>query len=285
MSMFLQVLIEGIFSGMTIAMIAMSVSLTWGVMYIVNFAQGELMMLGMFFAYYFTKITGLDPLICIPMCAAVMYFVGVTIYYTLIKRARQAQILSQLLVTYALSLILINVSQSVFGASYKTITTQAITGSIQLGGVTIAKAKLITFVVSLIVALVLDYIINRTKLGRSIKATALSPDAASLVGINAEKAFRSCMGIASAVSAVGGVALSYYFYVAPTVGSVFINYGFVACCIGGMGSIPGAVLGAVFMGLVDSFVGTYLSVSFKYLAMFAIFLLVVYKKPKGLFGW
>lgn len=280
-----QVLLEGIFTGMIIALIAMSVSLTWGVMYIVNFAQGEILMLGMFFSYYFTRWSGLDPLFCIPLCAVAMYFFGVGIYIILIKRVMKASTLSQLLVTYALSIVLVNVAQNIFGSAFKTVNTQLLQGSISVGPLLIAWSKLIPLIICGLAAAALYIIINKTQIGRSIKATALNRDAAALVGVNAEKAYMVCMGLATAVSGIGGVALTYYFSIYPSVGAVFMNFGFTACCIGGMGSIPGAVIGGLLMGLVDSIVGTYFNVALKYVAVFAMFLFIVYKKPKGLFGW
>lgn len=270
---------------MIIALIAMSVSLTWGVMYIINFAQGEILMLGMFFSYYFTLKTGLDPLVCLPACAVVMYFFGVLIYKLLIRRVMKSSTLSQLLVTYALSIVLVNVAQIVFGPAYKTVDTQIFQGSIQVGSLLIAWSRLVPLIICIFTAAVLYIVINKTNIGRSIKATALNRDAASLVGVNAERAYTVCMGLATAASGIGGVALTYYFSIYPSVGSVFMNFGFTACCIGGMGSIPGAVIGGILMGLIDSIVGTFFNVSLKYVAVFALFILVVYKRPKGLFGW
>ena len=285
LSMLPQVLLEGVFTGMIISLIAMSVSLTWGVMYIINFAQGEILMLGMFFSYYFTRWSGLDPLFCLPLCTVVMYFFGIAIYKVLIKRVMKSSTLSQLLVTYALSIVLVNVAQNIFCAEYKTVDTQLLTGTIHIGNLMIAWSKLIPLIICTLSATALYIIVNKTDIGRSIKATALNRDAASLVGVNAERAYMICMGLATAVSGIGGVALTYYYSIYPSVGSVFMNFGFTACCIGGMGSIPGAVLGGILMGLVDSVVGTYLNVALKYVAVFALFILVVYKRPKGLFGW
>lgn len=285
LSLLPQVLLEGIFTGMIIALIAMSVSLTWGVMYIINFAQGEILMLGMFFSYYFTRMSGLDPLICLPICAVIMYFFGIIIYKVLIKRVMKASTLSQLLVTYALSIVLVNVAQIAFGPAFKTVDTQVLSGSLKVGNLLIAWSKLIPLFVCAVSATALYIIINKTNIGRSIKATALNRDAASLVGVNPERAYMVCMGLATAVSGVGGVALTYYYSIYPSVGSVFMNFGFTACCIGGMGSIPGAVIGGILMGLIDSIVGTYFNVALKYVAVFAVFIFVVYKRPKGLFGW
>lgn len=285
MTLLLQVLIEGTFTGMIIALIAMGVSLIWGVMYIVNFAHGEILMLGMFISYYFSVKSGLDPLICLPIAAVVMYCFGIVFYKVLIKRVMNAPMLSQLLLTYALSIVLVNVAQIAFGSDFKTVPNQVFTGSFSVGGLIISYSKLVPIIICIATAVILYYILNRTQLGRAIKATALNKDAAALVGINPEKAYMRCVGIATATAGIGGVALSYYFYVYPSVGSVFINFGFVACCIGGMGSIPGAVIGGVLMGIMDTVVGTYTNAALKYLAVFALFLFVVYKRPKGLFGW
>ena len=285
MTLLLQVLIEGTFTGMIIALIAMGVSLIWGVMYIVNFAHGEILMLGMFISYYFSVKSGLDPLICLPIAAVVMYCFGIVFYKVLIKRVMNAPMLSQLLLTYALSIVLVNVAQIAFGSDFKTVPNQVFTGSFSVGGLIISYSKLVPFIICIATAVTLYYILNRTQLGRAIKATALNKDAAALVGINPEKAYMRCVGIATATAGIGGVALSYYFYVYPSVGSVFINFGFVACCIGGMGGIPGAVIGGVLMGIMDTVVGTYTNAALKYLAVFALFLFVVYKRPKGLFGW
>ena len=285
MTLLLQVLLEGTFTGMIIALIAMGVSLIWGVMYIVNFAHGEILMLGMFISYYFSVKSGLDPLLCLPIAAVVMYCFGIVFYKVLIKRVMNAPMLSQLLLTYALSIVLVNVAQIAFGSDFKTVPNQIFTGSFSAGGLIISYSKLVPFIICIVTAVTLYYILNRTQLGRAIKATALNKDAAALVGINPEKAYMRCVGIAAATAGIGGVALSYYFYVYPSVGSVFINFGFVACCIGGMGSIPGAVIGGVLMGIMDMVVGTYTNAALKYLAVFALFLLVVYKRPKGLFGW
>ena len=285
MTLLLQVLLEGTFTGMIIALIAMGVSLIWGVMYIVNFAHGEILMLGMFISYYFSVKSGLDPLLCLPIAAVAMYCFGIVFYKVLIKRVMNAPMLSQLLLTYALSIVLVNVAQIAFGSDFKTVPNQIFTGSFSAGGLIISYSKLVPFIICIVTAVTLYYILNRTQQGRAIKATALNKDAAALVGINPEKAYMRCVGIAAATAGIGGVALSYYFYVYPSVGSVFINFGFVACCIGGMGSIPGAVIGGVLMGIMDTVVGTYTNAALKYLAVFALFLLVVYKRPKGLFGW
>lgn len=178
MTLLLQVLIEGTFTGMIIALIAMGVSLIWGVMYIVNFAHGEILMLGMFISYYFSVKSGLDPLICLPIAAVVMYCFGIVFYKVLIKRVMNAPMLSQLLLTYALSIVLVNVAQIAFGSDFKTVPNQVFTGSFSVGGLIISYSKLVPFIICIATAVILYYILNRTQLGRAIKATALNKDAA-----------------------------------------------------------------------------------------------------------
>ena len=162
--------------------------------------------------------------------------------------------------------------------------SQFFSGAIIIGNVMLAWSRLIPLIVCALTSIVLYIIVNKTDIGRSIKATALNRDGALLCGIDSERAYMICMGLATAVSGIGGVALTYYYSIYPTVGSVFMNFGFTACCIGGMGSIPGAVIGGILMGLIVSVVGTFFNVSLKYVAVFALFILVVYKRPKGLFG-
>ena len=173
MTLLLQVLIEGTFTGMIIALIAMGVSLIWGVMYIVNFAHGEILMLGMFISYYFSVKSGLDPLICLPIAAVVMYCFGIVFYKVLIKRVMNAPMLSQLLLTYALSIVLVNVAQIAFGSDFKTVPNQVFTGSFSVGGLIISYSKSGSFhyLYSYCGYSVLH--LNRTQLGRAIKAIRL----------------------------------------------------------------------------------------------------------------
>ena len=282
-----QVLWEGVIIGLIISMVAMGISLTWGVMYIVNFAQGELLMISMFMSFFFTVYTGLDPLIALPIVIVVMYFFGTLLYKVLIKKIMSATVLSQLLLTFSLGILIMNLSLITFTGRFRTVSTQHFTEVHRFESLNlfIAMNRVIPVIICLATAAVLYIILNKTQLGRAIKATALNKKAASLVGIDPEKAYTRCVGISCATAGAGGVAFSYFFYVFPHVGMVYIIFAFVAACIGGMGSIPGVLIGGIAMGLIDSIVGTYFNVSFKYLAIFMLYIIIIYKRPKGLFGW
>lgn len=280
-----QVIFEGIITGSIIGLVALGLSLIWGVMSFVNFAQSELLMIGMYLSFWFTMYSGLDPLVSILIVIPFMYLFGVLIYKIFIRRILGAPFLTQILVTFSLSIVLINSALMVFTGEYRTVKTQALTGSTEFLGLTISLTKLVPFALCIIIASIIYYIFNKSKTGMAIKATAMNPKAAALVGINPDKTYATCFGIAAATSGCAGVALSYYFYIYPMVGATFSTLGFVAVCIGGMGSIPGALLGGLIMGIIDSVFGVYFSVSLKYLAIFVAYLIIVSKRPKGLFGW
>lgn len=285
MSQLPQVILEGIFTGSIIGLVALGLSLIWGVLSFINFAQSELLMIGMYLSFWFSLYSGIDPIIGLPFIMVFMYFFGTVIYRIFIKRVLDAPLLTQILVTFSLSIILVNLSLMLFTGEYRTVKTQMIKGSIEIMGLTVSMTKLVPLIICLLITFIIYYIFNKTDIGRAIKATAMNPRAAALVGINPDTAYSRCFGIAAATSGCAGVALSYYFYVFPLVGSTFSTLGFVAVCIGGMGSIPGALLGGIIMGIIDSTFGVYFSVSLKYFAVFVAYLLIVSKRPKGLFGW
>lgn len=282
--MLLQVIFEGLVMGTIYALIAMGIALVWGVMNILSFSQGEFMMLAMYLAFYFNLWLGLDPIESLPIVMVVMFLFGIVIYKTLISRALRGPILSQRLITFALGLVLTNLVLMVAGGQYKSIPNLMFTGSVDLGILMVSKQKLVPLAVSIVVTILLFLFMDKTKTGKSIRATSQDKDAAGLMGIDTEKAYMIAFGISSAIAGAAGCALSYYYYISPSVGAPFLIFGFIAVCLGGFGSINGAFIGGLIMGMIDLFTGTYLSVSYKYLAICVIFMLIVSFKPKGLFG-
>lgn len=282
--MLIQTVFEGLVMGSIYALIAMGIALVWGVMNILSFSQGEFMMLAMYLAFYLNRSLGLDPLLSIPIVAFIMYFFGVFIYKTLIRKSLDGPILSQRLVTFALGLLLTNGMLMLVGGQYQNISNLLIQGSIDLGFISISKQKLVPLIISLIVTLFLVWFMKKTKLGKAINATSQDKVAAELMGINTEKSYTIAFGISTAVAGVAGCVLTYFYYISPQVGAPFLIFGFIAVCIGGFGSIIGAFLGGLMMGLVDLLIGTYFSISYKYLAICVLFIIIVSLKPKGLFG-
>ena len=282
--MFLQVLYEGLTMGTIYALYAMGIALVWGVMNILSFSQGEFMMVAMYLTFFITKSLGVDPLAAMPFVVVFMFLFGVLIYKTLIARALKGPVLSQRLVTFGLGMVLTNGMILLAGGQTKSITNKIFSGSFDFLGITVSREKLFLLCTSLIVTVLLFWFMNKTKLGKGIRATSMDKEAAGLVGINTETAYLVAFGISAAIAGACGCAMTYYYYFQPSIGTNFMIFGFIAVCLGGFGSIGGAFVGGLIMGVVDLFAGTYLSVSFKYLAVSVIFLLIVTFRPKGLFG-
>lgn len=282
--MFAQAIVEGIINGSIIALIAMGIALIWGVMNILNFAQGEFLMIGMYIAFWINTYFGLDPLVSLPICMIALFFFGVIIHKMLIKKILDDPPLCQILLTFSLGIVLVNLALAVFGGEYRTIPKLAIGGSFLMGSISISKAKLVPFFTCALVVMCLFWFINYTRTGKAIQATSMNKDAASLVGIDPDRAYTLAFGIASALTGAAGCALTYYYYVYPGVGSNFANFGFIAVAMGGFGSIPGALIGGIIMGIVDTMTGVYFNSAFKFAAVCMLYILVVTFRPKGLFG-
>ena len=284
MSIFLQAVYEGIINGSALALVAMGVALVWGVMGILSFSQGEFLMIAMYCAFYLNLYLGLDPIASLPFCMIIMFCIGVFIYKLIIAKALRVPILGQRLITFALSMVLINLALLFFKGDFRTIQHVSISGSIDLGFIVMAKNKLVPFVICMCVAGFMFWFLNKTKAGKAIRATSMNKTAAGLVGINSEKAYALAFGLSAAVAGAAGCALTYYYYVYPSVGANFQLFAFIAVVMGGFGSIPGALVGGMIMGLADSLTGVYFSPSFKYVGICIAFLLIVQFKPKGIFG-
>ena len=284
MSMFMQALFEGIINGSTLALVAMGIALVWGVMVILSFTQGEFLMIAMFCSFYLNLYFGLDPIVSLPICMAIMFGIGFIVYKLIIARALRGPVLSQRLITFALSMVLVNLALLLFSGDFKTIPEVAISGSIDLGFMVLSKQKIVPFVISVCVAGFMFLFLNKTRTGKAIRATSMNKTAAGLVGINPEKTYALAFGLSAAIAGAAGCALTYFYYIYPNVGANFQLFGFIAVVMGGFGSIPGAFFGGLIMGLADSFTGVYMNTAFKYVGICVVFLLLVQFKPKGLFG-
>lgn len=276
---------NGLLLGCIIALVAIGIAIIRGVMDMVNFAQGEFLMLGMYASYWMNVKIGLDPLISAPITMFLMFIVGVIVYRVLISRVIGAPMLAQMLLTFGLSIVLVNVALFLWGSQFRTIPRLLVSGSVSIGEIIISLNALVPALVSILMAGLVYWFLMKTRMGRAFQATSMNKDAAALVGIDTQAIYALAFGLAAACAGLAGSVLSISYYIFPGVGSVFNLYAFVAVCLGGFGSIPGAFLGGLVIGISDSLAGFYVSAAFKYVIAFGIYLVTVILRPKGLFGW
>ncbi len=286
MSNFLQVLIDGILSGLLYALVAAGLSMRWGVMDVINFAHGVFLMVAMYLCYWIGAILGIDPLFSWIASGIFLFFMGALTYKIIIKNSLGKAAMAPLLATFGLSMLLKNFCMNRFTPNFRLLSGTIMEGkTFEVAGAIISLPQLVTAIFSLVVLLGVYWLIKKTRVGWAIQATAMDKEAAELMGIDTENIYLLVFGIGGACVGVAGGLMTTYLAVHPEVGGLFSLIAFVVVALGGFGSIPGALFAALLIGLVESFAGFYVAAVVKYVAVFAIYLVVILIKPKGLFGW
>lgn len=280
-----QLIIYGVLMGLVFAMIALGLSLIFGVMNIVNFAHGEFMMVGMYVAYLISSSLHLDPLISLPFSAMAGYLLGVMSYYFLIHHILRGPMVAQLFGTFGLMLFLRYLAMYIFTPDVRSISKGILVGKIlSFGWVNLDVSKAVSGGLCLLSFALVYWIIYRTKLGRALRATSIDGEAAQYMGIDTKKMNALAWGIGGATVALSGALLAHFYYVAPTVGMLFTLIAFAVVALGGFGSITGAFLAGIIIGLIMVLSGHLVS-ELKFTFIYLIYFLVVVFRPRGLFGW
>lgn len=279
-----QVLLDGLIVGLMFALVAMGLSLIYGVMNIVNFAHGEFMMLAMYFCFFAWSLFGIDPLVSTPLAAVVMFFVGVAVYRLLIRHVLGASMVAQIFATFGLLLFIQAAANFFWKADVRSIPTSWAAGNFQIAGLFFSGPEVIAGLGALLTAGALYWFIHRTETGLALQAVAEDPQAARLMGIDSDRMFAIAWGVSCAVVAIGGGLLSTYYAISPLAGSRWALPAFVAVAIGGFGSISGAFFGGIIIGVVQTAGGFFTSPSYKLLFVYGLYLLIVFWRPYGLLG-
>ena len=286
MSNFVQVLIDGILSGLLYALVAAGLSMMWGVMAVINFAHGEFLMVAMYLCYWIGEILGIDPLFSWIAGGIFLFLIGALTYKLIIKNSLGKAAMAPLLATFGLSMLLKNFCMNRFTPNFRLLSGTIMEGkTFHFAGAIVSVPQLVTAIFSLAVLLGVYWLIKKTRVGWAIQATAMDKEAAELMGIDTENIYLLVFGIGGACVGVAGGLMTTYLAVHPEVGGLFSLIAFVVVALGGFGSIPGALFAALLIGLVESFAGFYIAAVVKYVAVFAIYLVVIMIRPKGLFGW
>lgn len=302
----LQALAAGILIGAVYGLMCVGLGLIYGVMRVINFAQGDFLMLGMYAAFYLFAWLGLSalgpyvgPVIAALLGAVILYGFGALLHRTLLARVTGIRVAGteseghypQLILTLGISLILANGGLLVFGSMPQNIRTPLSSSAWELGplvgndlSVFLNKARSVAFVVSVLVAIGLYLFITRSRVGKTLRAAADNPEAATYMGIDVDRAYRIAFAIGIAVTGVAGGLVATYYPFQPYVGLEFVIIMYAGVVLGGFGSIVGAFWGGLTIGLVQQLSTLILPVQLQNAAIFVVFLLIVLIRPEGLFG-
>jgi branched-chain amino acid transport system permease protein len=253
-------------------------------MEIVNFAHGEFMMLSMYAAFWLYTFFGLDPLLAIPICVALLFGLGVATHYGIIRHILDAPVMVQITATFGLAIFLRSLAQFLWSPDFRTIPDPIVAGRIEVMGIFIGVPQLVASFGCILAFAFLYLFINRTETGMALQATAQDREAASLMGIQPDRMYALGWGIGSACVAVAGVLLTSYYFIFPEVGLIFALIAYVAVAMGGFGSLIGALVAGVLIGLVEALGGLLIDPAYKYVIIFVMYLGIVMVRPKGLFG-
>jgi len=282
-----QSLVSGLLMGLIYALVAAGLSLIFGLMDVVNFAHGELLMLAMYAAVVIFGATGLDPLLQLPIVAGLMFVLGVGIYRGVIARALSVRFnkgMVQIFATFGLAIFIRGAAQLVFGGDFKSVSGTWLGGrTFNVGHVFVPLPQVAAGLVCL-AAFAGLLLIGRTEFGRALEATREDRDAVALIGIDRDRIFALGWGLGAATVGIAGVMLITFYYVSPNVGANFAVIAYVTVALGGFGSILGALVAGIVIGEVEALTALVLEPSLKQVGMFTIYLAVLMVRPRGLFG-
>jgi len=284
MIVFLQSLLSGVLVGGVYALIGIGLTIIFGVMRIINFAHGDLLMVGMYLTYFIFTLLGIDPFLSIAISIPLMFLLGAFLQKVFINRVLNALPQNQILLTIGIGLVMSNTAMMLFTSDYRILTTSYSSGSLNVGGISISTPLLVSFLITAAITAFLYWFLLKTDTGQAIRATAQDRDAAQLMGINVKRMSVLATGMGAALAGTAGALISPTYYIFPQVGSAFTLKAFVIVVLGGMGSIVGATLGGIVVGVSESLSAAYISSGLKELFVFVIFLLVLLFRPAGLLG-
>lgn len=288
MSMYVQTLIDGLLLGGVYATIAVGLSLCFGVMRIVNFAHGALLMMAMYLTYYLVTLLHVDVYLCCFITGAVMFVVGYLIqkilFYRMIVREKDREPFSVLLFTSGLDTALTSLALILFGGFALQAQTRYTGKSFHAGPYIISQARLIAFLIAIVCTFALFYFLKKTETGRAMTATSQDRTVARMMGINEDKVYALAMGISWAMVGISASLLVSFFPVSNSIGQSFGLKSFIIVVLGGKGSVMGCLIGGLLVGIIEKLFGMMFNDSIAQIVLFALFVLILLFKPTGILG-
>jgi branched-chain amino acid transport system permease protein len=284
MDLFLQTLVSGFLKGGLYALIGIGMTLIMGVMGIINLAHGQLMMVSMYITFVVFTYLGIDPYVSLLICMPLLFLLGVIIQkYLLNPLIRVETILpeNQVLMTVGIGMVLTESMRFIFTSDYKSVKTSYSNATLFWGEISFSVPLLLDMAFVIVLTIGLFWFLNKTDVGKSIRATAQDKEAAVLMGVNSERITYITFGLGSSLVAAAGALLIPIYYLFPDIGGDFTRRAFVICILGGLGSTVGAILGGITLGLAEAFGATYVAMEFEDVIGLVIFILVLFFLPGG----
>jgi branched-chain amino acid transport system permease protein len=279
-----QIFASGLLTGFVYALVAVGLTLIFSLMRLVNFAHGEFLMLSMYFAYWANVVLGIDPLLFLPVNVVLMFGLGAAYYRLVVRRIIHAPAINQIFTTFGLIVLLQGTAQLLWTPDYRTVADPVASGQLSIVGVYLSVPQLVAGLGALLGFVALYLFMSRTTSGKAMRATSQDRPAAALVGIDTDRMFMFGVSFGMAALAIAGTLLMNFVPVYPLVGVPFVLVSFVIVALGGFGSITGAFIAALLIGVAESVAGFVLDSAYKQAIVYALFLVVAIFRPQGLLG-
>ncbi|MDP9265708.1 MAG: branched-chain amino acid ABC transporter permease [Chloroflexota bacterium] len=284
MDVLAQSIASGLLLGLILALSAAGLTLIWGVMDVVNFAHGDFLMLGMYATFFAWSFLGVDPLLALPGVVVVLGLVGAIVYLAVIRPVLRGSVLAQIFATFGLGILLRGLAQFFFTPQFRQVGETISSGGVVLGPVAVGRPQVVAAVGALIVTLLLFALLDRTTVGTALRATAEDRVAAELMGIDTARMYALSWVIGAGCVGAAGALLATYYPIFPDVGAVFGLLAFITVALGGFGSVGGALLAGVLLGVVTDVAGILVDPSYKFAIAYTLYLVVLFVRPQGLLG-
>ncbi len=283
-------MINGVLMGSIYGLTAMGLTIIFGVLKVINFAHGSMLMVGMYVTYWAITLTGVHPYVALLIVIPIMYFFGYYLQNIVIKpifiaEKNVREPITVIIVTTGIWYILDNLTLLIFGPQYRALANNPLQNKmLEFGNILVSVPKLYGGIAAVLTAVAIHWFLRKTTMGRAIRATSMDREAASLMGIDQYKIYNVAFGIGAATTGIAAVTLTPFYNVFPTVGVLFDIKGFIIVVLGGLGSISGALVGGIIIGLIESMGPEFMTATWTEAIVYGLFLLVLFVKPSGLFG-
>jgi len=282
--MLLQVIINGILKGGLYALMALGMSLIWGVMDIINIAHGAFIMLGAYTSYWLFELMGMDPFVSLVFSMGIMFIIGYAIQKNLINLVIRAEILTTLLLAFGIEIFIINAALILWTADVRKVKVAYAAANFEFLGATIPYVRLAAFALAIIISIILFIVLNKTRLGRAIRATSQDIEAAKLAGVKVANIYAITYAIGTSLAAAAGTLWAILFPVNPIMGGHLTLKSFVVTIVGGLGTMLGPLIGGLTLGVVEAIGTNWFGSTYENLISFTILVLVLIFMPKGILG-